>query len=66
MVLVAVETVPTGSKPSAAVGVRISKVESYDFGAAAPLSSRELSLEQGESWKANEVITEAGRTCRAG
>ena len=46
MVLVAVETVPAGSKAQAAVGVRISKGEGHDFGAAAPLSARALSLEQ--------------------
>ena len=36
MVLVAVEAVPAGSKTPAAVGVRISKGERHDFGAAAP------------------------------
>ena len=40
MVLVTVEAVPAGSKTPADVGVRISKGERHDFGAAAPLSIR--------------------------
>ena len=48
MVLVAAaEAVPAGSKPPVAVGVRISKVEKHDFGAAAPLSTRASPFEQG-------------------
>ena len=47
MILVVVEALPAGSKPPAAVGVRISKGERHGFGAAAPLSSRASSLEQG-------------------
>ena len=46
MVLVAVNVVPAGSKQSAAVDVRISKGERHDLGAAAPLSTRALSIEQ--------------------
>ena len=46
MVLDAVKAMPAGSKPPAAVGVRISKGERHKFGAAAPLSTRALSLEQ--------------------
>ena len=38
VVLVAVEIFPVGSKPPAAFGVRISKGEIHDFGAAAPFS----------------------------
>ena len=49
VVLVVVEAVPAGSKPPAAVGVRISKGERRDFGAAAPLSTRASSLEQGRA-----------------
>ena len=48
MVLVAVEAIPAGSKPPAAVGVLISKGERHDFGAVAPLPTRASSLEQGE------------------
>ena len=47
MVLVAVEVVPVGSKPPAAVGVRISKGERHDFGASTSLPTRASSLEQG-------------------
>ena len=49
MVLVAVEAVPAGSKPPAAVGVRISKGEKHYFGTAAPLPTRASSLEQGRA-----------------
>ena len=49
VVLVAVEAVPAGSKPPVAVGVRISKGERHDFGAAAPLPTRASSLEQGRA-----------------
>ena len=49
MVLVAAEAVPAGSKSPAAVGVRISKGERHGFGAAAPLSTRASSLEQGRA-----------------
>ena len=45
MVLVAVEVVPAWSKPPAAVGVRISKGEIRDFGAAAPFSTKTSSLQ---------------------
>ena len=47
MVLVAVEAVPAGNKPPAAVSVRISTSEKHGFGASAPLSTRALSLQQG-------------------
>ena len=40
MILVAVDAVPAGSKPPAAVGVRISTVERQDFIASTPLSTR--------------------------
>ena len=49
MILVAVEAVPAESKSLAAVGVRIFKGERHDFGAAAPLSARASSLEQGRA-----------------
>ena len=39
MVFVAVEVLPVGSKPPAAVGERISKGERHDLSAAAPLST---------------------------
>ena len=48
-VLVAVEAVPAGSKPPAAVSVRISTGERHGFGAAAPLSTRTPSLQQGRA-----------------
>ena len=38
-----------GSKPPAAVGVRIPKGERHDFGTAAPLPIKALSLEQGRA-----------------
>ena len=49
MVFIAVEAVPTGSKPPAAVVVRISTSERHGFGAAAPSSTRASSLEQGRA-----------------
>ena len=49
MVLVAVKAVPAGSKPSAAVSVRIFTGERHGFGAAALLSTRALSLQQGRA-----------------
>ena len=50
MVLVVVEAImPAGSKPPAAVGVRISKGKRHDFDAAAPLPTRASSLEQGRA-----------------
>ena len=49
IVLVAVEAVPAGSKPPAAVGVRIPKGEIRESGAAAPLPTRASSLEQGRA-----------------
>ena len=47
IVLVAVEALPVGGKSLAAVGVRICTGERHGFGAAAPLSTRASSLEQG-------------------
>ena len=47
MVLVAVEAMPAGSKPPAAVGERISNGERHDFGAAAPFSTKASSLQGG-------------------
>ena len=47
MVFVAVEVSPVGTKPSAAVGERISKDGRHDLGAAARLSTRVFSPEQG-------------------
>ena len=44
MAIIAVEAVPAGSKPPAAVGVRISTGERGRFGAAAPLSTKTSSL----------------------
>ena len=49
MILVAAEAVPAGSKPPAAVAVRISKGERHGFGATAPLSTGTSSLEQGRA-----------------
>ena len=46
MVFVAVEVSPVGSKPPAAVVVRISKGGRHNLGAAAPLSTRASSLGQ--------------------
>ena len=45
MIFVAVEVLPVGSKPPAAFGVRISKGERHDFGAAAPFSTKTSSLQ---------------------
>ena len=47
MVFVAVEVSLAGSKSPAVVGECISKGERHDLGAAAPLSTRPSSLEQG-------------------
>ena len=48
MIVVAVETYfPAGSEPPAAVCVRISMGERHGFGAAASLSTRASSFEQG-------------------
>ena len=47
MALVTIEASPVGSKPPAAFGGRISKGGRHDLGAAAPLSTRAPSLEQG-------------------
>ena len=44
MVIIAVEAVPAGCKPPAAVRVRISTGERQGFGAAAPLSTKTSSL----------------------
>ena len=44
MVLVALEVLSVGSKPPAAVGVRISKGERHDFGAAPPFLTKTSSL----------------------
>ena len=49
MVIVVVEVVPAGSKPPVAVCVRISMGERHGFGAAASLSTRASSLEQGRA-----------------
>ena len=49
MVLVAIGTLPVGSKPPAAVGERISKDERHDLDATAPLSTRAFSPEQGSA-----------------
>ena len=47
VVLVAKEALPVGSKPPAAVGERIPEDGGHDLGAAAPLSTRAFSPEQG-------------------
>ena len=49
MIIVAVEAVPAGSKPPAAVSVYISTGERHDFGAAAPLPTMTSSLQQGRA-----------------
>ena len=49
IVLVAVEALSVESKSLAAVGVRISTDERHGFGAAALLSTRASSLEQGKA-----------------
>ena len=46
MVLVAAEAVPAGSKPPAAVSVRISTGNRHDFSTAVPFPTRASSLEQ--------------------
>ena len=46
MVHVAVEAMPAGNKPPAAVGERISKGERHEFGAAAPFSTKTSSLQE--------------------
>ena len=46
MVLVAVVTMSSGSKPPAAVGERISKGERHDLDAAAPFSTKTSSLQE--------------------
>ena len=45
MAIVAVEVLLVGSKPPAAVGVRISKGERHDFGTTAQLSTKTSSLQ---------------------
>ena len=45
MVYVTIEASPVGSKPTAAVGERISKGGRHDLGAAAPFSTRTLPLQ---------------------
>ena len=47
MIFVAVEVLPVGSTPPAAAVVRISKGGGHDLGAAAPLSTKAFSHEQG-------------------
>ena len=47
MILVAIEALPVGSKPPAAVDERIAKDGRHDLGAAAPLSTTAFSPEQG-------------------
>ena len=49
MVLVAVEAMLAGSKPPATVGVRISKDERHDLGAATPLLTRASCLKEGRA-----------------
>ena len=49
MVIVAVEALPVGGKPPAAVSVCISTGERHGFGAAVPLFTRALYLEQGKA-----------------
>ena len=46
MVLVAAEVLSVGSKPPAAVGVRISKGEKHGFGAAALFSTKASFLQE--------------------
>ena len=45
VVFVAVEAMPVGRKPPAAIGERISKDERHDFGTAAPFSTEVSSLQ---------------------
>ena len=45
MIIVAVEVLPVENKQPAAVGVRILKGERHDFGAAAPFSTKTLTLQ---------------------
>ena len=49
VVFIAVEVLPVGYKPPAAVGERIFKDERHDLDAAALLSTRASSLEQGSA-----------------
>ena len=66
MVIIAVEAVPVGSKPPAAVCVRISAGERHDFVAAVPLSTRASSLEQGRAGDPVESLSKLVRTNRVG
>ena len=65
MVVVAVKGVPAGSKPAAAVSVRISTGETHSFGAAAPLSTMASSL-QGRAGGSVESSPKPVRHRRAG
>ena len=49
MVLIAVDAVPAGSKPLAAVGVRISTGERHGFSSSAPFSTRASPLNIGRA-----------------
>ena len=57
---------PAGSKPPAAVRVRISTGERYGFGAAAPLSTRTSSLELGRAGGPVESLSKLARQIGSG
>ena len=52
MVFIVEEAMPAGSKPPAAIGVRISTGERHDFGAAASMSTKRSSLREREGGSA--------------
>ena len=56
MVFIAVGTVPVGSKPPVALRVRIAAGQRHGFGAAAPLSTRAPSLEQGRAGDPVDIL----------
>ena len=66
MVLIAIEAVPAGNRPPAAVRVRISTSERHGFGAEAPLSTRASSLEQGRAGGPVELSPKLARHIGSG
>ena len=66
MVLIAVDAVPVGSKPPAAVRVRISAGERYFFGTTSQLSTRASYLVQGRAGGPVESSPKLVKTHRIG
>ena len=58
--VVAVKVLPVGSKPPAAVVVRISKHGRHDLGAASPLSTTTSSLQERDHVETGRVGLRAG------